>query len=206
MIVSVRGLKTCCLHSGKYRERLVRISAMCEKLGLRCSFFPADTKAYSHQRNVAYDLTKLISTAICENEYPFLLLEDDATLIDSIPQFVDIPENSDLIYWGSNEQSGPPTINDWLKLEDYSPTMYRIYNSQSGHAIVFPARRSADLFRSILLETLITDEYHDVLLPNASPNQLFLTPKDGPYFYQSDGKNEQITKIKWSRIRSVWMR
>lgn len=202
MLVPLCGLKTYCFHSDKYPERRARISAMCKMLQLRCSFFLATTTAYTHQRNVAHDLVNLVTDALCANEYPFLLLEDDATLIDKIPPTVDIPEEADLVYWGSSKDSGPPTTDNWLKVEDYNEDFYRVYNSQTGHALVFPTKNAALFFKSVLLESLITNNYHDVLLPNMSPDKLFLTPKDGPYFYQADGRNELRTKIKWLQIHA----
>lgn len=197
MNININEIPIYVLHCNKYPCRINNV----KKIFKRYTICNSNTTKYTHQRNVAYDLIELIIIAISENKYPFIILEDDAVLIDSIPQNIIIPENADLIYLGSNICSGPPATDNKIYLENYNEIYYRIYNSQSGHAILVTNKKSALFFKDILLESLIYDKYHDVLLPNISSSKIFLTPKDGPYFYQKDGKNERITKFKWKNTK-----
>lgn len=184
-----------------YRDRRIGIADMCARLNMRVVFIDSDTNKYSRQQNVAHDTVDLIYYAISQSKYPFLILEDDATLIDSVPKKIAIPTEADLIYWGSNKFSGPPVLSSALYLSEYNDSYYRIVNSQSSHAILVPSKQSAIFFKNILLESLIYNQFSDVCLPNISKEKLFLTPKDGPYFYQNDGKNGWITNFKWKTTK-----
>lgn len=195
MNVLLKNIPAYCL--SHYRDRRIPIADMCAKLGMRVIFIDSDTSIYSRQQNIAHDTIDLIYKSMYYDIYPCLILEDDATLIDSIPTTIDIPKEADLIYWGSNKVSGPPVIESSLYLSEYNKSYYRIYNSQSGHAILVPNKQSALFIKNILLESLIHNGFHDVLLPNVSNNKIFLTPKDGPYFYQNDDNNKNITNFKW---------
>lgn len=194
MKINLSNTPAYCLNNSKYVERRNNIKRMCEFLGITVQFILSDTDKFSRQQNIAYDTVQLIYTAMCRGIYPFILLEDDASLIDSIPSFnINIPDEADLIYWGANKCSLHPNII----LSEYNDEYYRICHTQSGHALLITNYKSAMFFKDILLQSLIYNEFSDVILPAISKSKLFLTPKDGPYFYQNDGRNMNITKFKW---------
>lgn len=195
MLVLLSKIQAYCL--SYYKDRRIDIANMCATLGMSVYFVESNTIKYSHQRNISYDLIQLLIESIFHDKYPFLILEDDATLIDTIPNTIHIPKEACLIYWGSNNMSGPPILSSEIYLKNYDNNYYRLYNSQSSHAIVVPNKKSALFLKDILLQSLIYNAFHDVLLPNISSSKIFLTPKDGPYFYQNDGRNNDITKFKW---------
>ena len=66
----------------------------------------------------------------------------------------------------------------------------------SSHAVLIPNLKSANFFLDILNSSLKTSEFHDVNLAMKSSEMLYLTPKNGPYFYQ-DNYNDQVTKFLW---------
>lgn len=197
MIVQTRDIKTYVLHCNKYPERWVKIEQLCKNIFNKYEKIESDTTEYTHQQNIAYDSLNLIKVAIQNNIYPFLILEDDATLIDIIPEFITIPKTVDLIYYGSNILSGPPILKNKLKIEDFNNEYYRIYNSQSAHAILIPNKQSAIFLQKIYKIALDSNNYHDIILSTISERKIFITPKDGLYFYQNDKKNHSITKFKW---------
>lgn len=199
IIVSMSQIPAYCL--SHYRDRRISIADMCSKLDMKVIFIDSDTNKYTRQQNIAHDSLDLIYYAMHKDIYPFLILEDDATLIDTIPFSIEIPKEADLIYWGSNRVSGPPVLTSSLYLSEYNDSYYRLFDSQSGHAILVPNRQSALFFKNILLQSLITNQFSDVSLPNISKEKIFLTPKDGPYFYQKDGRNEWITNFKWNNFK-----
>jgi hypothetical protein len=202
MNIDLSSLTTYVLHCPNYPNRWNNIENMCKFLDVNpIQIISEKNKNYSHQKNIAMGGINLLNLALNNNKYPFLILEDDATLIDDhIPLKFEIPKDADLIYWGSNRVSGPPTIKNKLKIEEYNTEYYRIFNSQSTHAIVVPNKNSALLIRDIYAISFDTNVFHDVILPNISNNRIFLTPKNGVYFYQNDGRNHQITKFKWKNI------
>lgn len=195
-IVKLNEIQAYCLHRSVFRDRKNKFHNMCYDLGIQYSFVESDTIDYTKQQNVAYDLIALIIKAIQKNIYPFIIFEDDAQLIDTIPSIIKIPEEADLIYWGASSYTTTGQ-NKPLYLLDYNEDYYRIFNTQSGHAIIVPNYNSTLLIKNILLESLIKNTYHDILLPQSSNKYLFLTPKDGPYFYQKDNSNEAVTNFKW---------
>lgn len=203
MLIKLNEVSAYCLNHSKYLERYKNIENMCSKLNMGLHRVPSDTVSYSHQKNVAYDSISLINMAISNNKYPFVIFEDDATLIDNIPETFDIPEEADLIYWGANNMSGPPDINNKIKINDHNKDYYRLYNSQSGHALLVPNKQSSLLLKCVYEESFYTNKFSDVILPNMSEQKVFLSPKDAPYFYQNDGRNHYITKFKWKNFNEI---
>lgn len=200
MIIQLKHIPAYILHSPKYPKRLINIRNVCHSLFLSGQEFISDTIEYSHQQNVAYDSWRMIQFAMTENIYPFIMLEDDALIIDHIPSEINIPnEEFDLIYYGSNKSSGPPVLKNKLSIQEFDNDYYRLYNSQSTHAIVVPNESSGKFLKDIYKIAFDTNQYHDVILPNLSHQKIFLTPKDGPYFYQND-KHKDITKFKWKEF------
>lgn len=193
MNIPLKDIPAYCL--SHYRNRRNNISSMCSKLNISVTFIDSDTTKFSRQQNIARDTLQLIHTAMFNNIYPFIIFEDDAALIDDVPSHIDIPDNKiDLIYWGAMMYSLPPNI----MLSEYNDNYYRILYTQTGHALVIPSPKSALFFKNVLLQSLISNEFSDVILPRISNTKLFLTPKDGPYFYQNDGHNESITNFKYA--------
>lgn len=203
--ITTSSLATYVLHCPTYPGRWDNIQSMCLSIGINpIQIISEKNKDYSHQRNIAFGGIKLINLALDNDKYPFLILEDDATLIDSaMPKMFEIPCNTHIIYWGSNKTSGPPTIKRKLKLEEFNNDYYRILNSQSTHAIVICNKDAALLLRDIYTISFDTNIFHDIILPNISHNRIFLTPKNAPYFYQNDGHSNKITKFKWKQYLNL---
>ena len=66
----------------------------------------------------------------------------------------------------------------------------------SMHVTIIPNEKSANLFLENLNKSFELSEFLDLNLTMKSKELVFLTPKDGPYFYQ-DNYNDQVTKFKW---------
>lgn len=202
MICNLEQVKAYILHCPKNPDRLVNIQKLCDHLAIHYQIIVSNITEYSHQKNVAAGSLSLINCAIDNNIYPLLFLEDDATIISTIPSKIDIPESADLIYWGSNKNHKPTPFKHKLRIENYNSNYYRVYNSQSSHAILVPNKKSSMFLQKIYQDSFNRNYYHDIMLANLSNKKIFLTPKDGPYFYQNDGKNNYITKFKWAEFNS----
>lgn len=195
MLINVKNIPAYCLNFPSYVERRNNIETMCKSLNMEVTFIESATQKYSHQQNLSSDAISLMHTAMCVGKYPFIIFEDDATIIDGVPVDMNIPDVCDLIYLGSNKASGPPVIKQKMYITEFDDNYYRVYNSQSGHALLVPSLNSALFLRSVYLQSLAENEFSDVILPNLSDTKIFLIHKDGPFFYQKD-KHENITKFK----------
>jgi hypothetical protein len=133
--------------------------------------------------------------AIDENDFPLLLLEDDARLFDAYPEQLDVPEECQLVYLGGSlYDSGGIKPNMYIK--EYNSTYYRVYNMLCAHAILLPKRQSAKLILDVYTEAIDRCIFNDVSLALRSNNSVFLTPKNSMCFFQ-EGPVEGITRFKW---------
>jgi len=61
---------------------------------------------------------------------------------------------------------------------------------------LIPNLESAQLMLSFLNQSLQTSEFCDIIITMHSKEYIYLTPKDGLYFYQ-DNYNTPVTKFLW---------
>ena len=133
-----------------------------------------------------------LNTALDNNHYPVLILEDDAALMRKLPGEFNL--DGDLIYWGGSNYNfgGKP---DW-RIEDYSEDYKRVFYMLSGHALLYSSRKSILMVLNILEKSILANEFNDIALAMESDKHLFLAPKNGFYFYQDDYTRE-VTKFDY---------
>jgi len=207
MIIEYKNIPCYYLSKPEEFERQKNIESMLCSLDMKFTKILADTFGASRNISISTDTIKLINTGIENNVFPFLWMEDDATLIDNLPQNIDIDEMTDLIYLGSTLHNHNRSLKSEnilrLKIKNYNECYYKIINSLSCHAIVVPSLESANLVKKILKESIEKDIPHDVALNIWSRKKLFLTPKDGPFFYQNDIHNKVVSNFKWRNTSFV---
>lgn len=187
--------------SSDFDYRRQNMEKLLPSLEMSYERFPSNDTSTERIVRVCVGQTNLFNYAIQKNVFPFLFLEDDVELNCKIPQYINIPEESNIIYWGaSTYECG--AFKENLKIVDYDVDYYKIENSLSTHAFLIPSLKSALYYLTILKKAIDTKSYMDIILAIDSKNQLFLTPKDGPYFYQNDPHTKPITKFLWSDIYS----
>jgi len=131
--------------------------------------------------------------AIDNNKLPCLILEDDAELLDEFPFDLDINEDAKLIYFGlSLYNSG----HGKLELKTYDEDYYRVKNSLAAHAILLPTQDSAKYYINLCEKSIEVTNWHDKELAYDSHKELFLTPKKGPVFFQTDGHTRPVTNFE----------
>jgi len=140
----------------------------------------------------------LIEKAISDNHFPFLLLEDDAMLINNFPIEFDIPDEAEIVYFGGSLYDCDG-IKPNMYIENYDEKYYRVYNMLSAHAVLIPNLKCAELVIKIYNEAISVTNFNDIYLALYSNEHIFLTPKDGPYFYQNDFTSS-VTKFLWSDV------
>lgn len=178
-------------------ERRNDMENMLEKLNLMYQRIPSNTVLEPRQNGMSVDLINLIETAINNDIYPFIIFEDDAAILDTIPEYIDIPDECDLIYLGGSLYNCGGKKND-VRITEYNDSYYRILASLGGHAILVPNYNSANIVLKAFNKSLEYNEYTDLGLAIASEKYLFLTPKNGMYFYQNDAHTIPVTKFKWN--------
>jgi hypothetical protein len=139
---------------------------------------------------------KVLNTAIENNAYPFLILEDDIKSIKTFSFDFDIPKECDIVYLGAslhNHESIKPNFY----LTQYNDFFYRVYYVFTTHAIIINNKNFAIHYRNMCINSLKNCNPNDVDLSLSSKDYIALTPKNGPYFCQ-DGYNEELTRFLWS--------
>jgi|TARA_B100000085_G_C18526705_1_gene506124 hypothetical protein len=131
--------------------------------------------------------------AIDTNKFPLLILEDDAELLDDFPFDLELNKDAKLIYFGlSLHNAGQGR----LELTDYDDDYYRVKNSLAAHAILIPTRESAEYYIDLCDRSIDITNWHDKELAYDSQKELFLTPKKGPVFFQTDGHTRPVTNFE----------
>ena len=176
-----------------YDHKRERMEEMLKGIGLRYSRFTSKGKT-DHTRNIVSRAHRDVCIqAILGDMFPFLILEDDVQLAIDFPKDFEICQDAKLIYLGlSSYNSG----QGQLKTFDHNGDYYKVINSLSAHALLIPNIKSAQFYIKVCEEALNESNWHDKVLAKYSNSELFLTPKNGPIFFQSDPHTKPITKIK----------
>jgi hypothetical protein len=192
------------LNNSSFVDRQRMMDEFLTNLGFNFERIESNSQHNLRQTRINEGFIKLVHRAIENNIYPFLILEDDARLIKDLPAIISIPEEIKLIYWGCSlyECGG---AKPKLAISEYNDNYYRLHNSLACHAIVIPHRIGAEYFIKINQEAIEQSQYSDVLFAVNSKNEIYLTPKDGPYVYQNDAHTEPITKFLWEDIKPEYL-
>lgn len=130
--------------------------------------------------------------AIDSNKFPLLILEDDVELLHDFPFDLEINKDAKLIYLGlSLHDAGQGR----LELTSHDDEYYRVKNSLAAHAILIPTRESAEYYIDLCDRSIDITNWHDKELAYDSQKELFLTPKRGPVFFQTDGHTRPVTNF-----------
>lgn len=130
--------------------------------------------------------------AIDSNKFPLLILEDDVELLHDFPFDLEINKDAKLIYLGlSLHDAGQGR----LELTSHDDEYYRVKNSLAAHAILIPTRESAEYYIDLCDRSIDITNWHDKELAYDSQKEMFLTPKRGPVFFQTDGHTRPVTNF-----------
>jgi len=198
-MIKVKDIPVYYLNPDFFDHRRKMMDEFLTDLGLNFERVPSNSTHELRQTRICEGFIKLAETAIKNNKYPFLILEDDARLIKDIPETITVPQEAKLIYWGISlwECGGS---KPHLYISEYNEEYYRMHHSLGCHAILVPNKEGAEHFIKINKEAIEKGDYSDIYFAIDSGKELYLTPKDGPYFYQNDAHTEPITKFLWKDI------
>jgi hypothetical protein len=199
MIVKTKNIPVFYLNPDFFEYRKKMMDEYLTNLNCYFERVPSNSSASLRQIRINEGFIKLAERAMEYDVYPFLVLEDDARLIKNLPEEIQIPEESKIIYWGiSTWECGGSKPN--LYISEYNKDYYRLHYSLSCHAILITNKIGAKHFIDINKQAIEKGDYSDIYFAIDSEKELYLTPKDGPYFYQNDAHTEPITKFLWKDI------
>ena len=192
------------LNHSSFVDRKRMMDEFLTNLGFNFERIESNSQHSLRETRISEGFIKLAQRAIKNNIYPFLILEDDARLIKNLPTTISIPEEIKLIYWGCSlyECGG---VKQKLAISEYDDNYYRLYNSLACHAIIVPHKIGAEYFIKINQKAIEQSQHSDILFAVDSKNEVYLTPKDGPYVYQNDAHTEPITKFLWEDVKSEYL-
>lgn len=195
MVVNFKDLHFYYLNYEGYTDRRVKMEEMLSGWGVGYTRIPNNISLPLRQNRIAMGHIKLLEYAINENRFPFVVMDDDIKPINNIPSTIKIPEQASFIFLGGSlyDCGG---IKPNMYITEYNEDFYRVYYMLSLTPVVIPNSESANKIKKFIQESLETSEFFDVTITMQSKELIYLTPKDGPYFYQ-DNYNEHVTKFLW---------
>ena len=148
--------------------------------------------------NVAQAHVKALEKALSECSGPFIILEDDVRIFSAKHKFV-FPENTDAVYlglstWGLKNGKGHVSA---ISAEPVSPTLYRLYNMLTAHAILYINHDYAR-FLATRIPIFINMETNQDKMRAETLKYWNVYAVETPVFYQS-GRYEQHTRFQLSK-------
>jgi hypothetical protein len=133
---------------------------------------------------------------------PFILLEDDVKKYREIPDEIEIPDNSDLLYiglslWGmTNKPDGSNVDVCHSKVKGYDE-LVRVYNMLSTHGFIVCSIRGLITLQKCLYEDFYRNRGWDMSLAHIQPHiNAYAYKIPMVYQYEPMGGQEQSTKIE----------
>ena len=196
MVIKFKDIPFYYLNYEGYTDRRIKIETLFNNLDFKFTRIPNNVDLPLRQDRIATGHIKLLEYAIAQNIFPFIITDDDINLITTLPEYINIPEETDFIFLGGSlyECGG---IKPNMYIENYNDDFYRSYYMLSLTPSLIPNLKSANIFLKFLKEALQTSQFCDITITMTSKELIYLTPKDGPYFFQ-DNYNESVTKFLWN--------
>jgi hypothetical protein len=138
---------------------------------------------------------KLLEQAITNNIFPFIVMDDDIKPINDFPKDINIPNDTDIIFLGGSLYNCGGIKPD-MYITQHNDDFYRVYYMLGLTPSLIPNLKSSQLLLKFLQDSLQTGEFCDIVITMHSKEYIYLTPKNGPYFYQNN-YNEPVTKFLW---------
>ncbi len=138
-----------------------------------------------HYRNCAESHFGVLRTALREDTFPLLVLEDDVEVQGFPDSAIECPDDADALYLGTShgnpEYVAIPVSEDLFKIE-------RVY---AAHAIVYLTRIYAEAVITDGLRSIYDlDEPFDVAVAFQTQTRFRVYGTRTPIFYQSNAKNK----------------
>ena len=151
MILDLKELKYYYLTLPNNKERIDNMEKNFKDINLT-KIYSVTGKNITREQSVGLGFIKMINEGInhCSNSVfkPFGLLEDDVNKYREFPDFIEVPDNADLLYIGTSIYGYNHSIK-WANLNVFTENvgnrtdLYRIFNMLSVHGFIVTSMRGA---------------------------------------------------------------
>jgi len=178
-------------------SRLKRLNELISEMEITATTFFNNSTDSLRQNRISVGFINLLKLILERNIFPCVTIDDDVQLIKKLPESFPISNDIDFIVLGGSLYSPG---NRKIKLTLHNDTYYRVYYMMSYHSMIIPRRETAMFLLELVEKSLKENKFLDKDLSLKSEEKVFVTPKDGPYFYQ-DNYNEKSTRFLWENIK-----
>lgn len=207
MKIDLTKIQTYYINLPQHTEKNEKMCKMLTKLNFE-NFQRLDGAVYPE--NPVAGCSRAHYHSIDPNKVPFILLEDDAYILEDNwkGNIIEVPDDADAVYlgtstWGRmNGHNGQYVQYDIL--DDY-PGILRVYNILATHAILYISNEYASIIKRIAYHTgYVIENYNDVAF--AEVQRYFnVYCVDYPIFAQSSndlGTKHKLTSLTMSECMS----
>jgi hypothetical protein len=134
---------------------------------------------------------------------PFILLEDDCSFYRDMPESIEIPKNSDIVYVGLSK-CGIHKDTVWANkvyMKNVNQDIVQIFNMLSTHAMMICSASGAQVLQKCLMESYYLDIGYDIPLAQIQSYYNIYALKK-PLFYQDRnyGGWEEPTRFELTSV------
>lgn len=195
MVINFKDIHFYYLNYEGYTDRRIVMDNMLNDWGVNYNRIPNNVDLPLRQNRITVGHIKLLEQAITNNIFPFIIMDDDIKPINSFPKDINIPNDVDIIFLGGSLYNCGGIKPD-MYITQHNDDFYRVYYMLGLTPSLIPNLKSAQLLLKFLQDSLQTGEFCDIIIAMHSKEYIYLTPKNGPYFYQNN-YNESVTKFLW---------
>ena len=101
---------------------------------------------------------------------PFVILEDDVSFYREFPEYLEVPNDADLVHIGISKAAMGE--NRWcynLYADDVNDDLIRVFNMLSSHGIMICTALGASTFQKCMMESFFTNVPWDIHASNMQP-------------------------------------
>ena len=178
MKMRIKDISAVYINPDRFLERQRKMESWIHNIGLNSVTRIAYNETF-HDRAITMNHAHKYALEQSKNDVPFILFEDDASPMQPLPEYFDIPEEADLVYLGGSNYIYDN--NKSLYIEEYNKDFYRVYNMLSFHAVLFPNKKSVEKVIKLLEKAIKEVKFNDITIANSSKENIFLVPKLGNY-------------------------
>ena len=210
MKLDIREIKTYYINLDRDVDRKNSMELMLKKNGFK-NYERVEGILGENRTGCSLSHVKALKTAIKNDQYPYLILEDDASIF--IKNFlIEVPDDADAMYLGlsvvGSNLSEPGMAQTMLKIKELDENKHVVVNMLARHAILH-INKDYDLKAIEYNEKFIYDPKSffagDVAISQLNKDKRVYA-LNTPIFYQSDIKTRSLTElnIHKTNFEIVW--
>jgi hypothetical protein len=196
MHIDLKNLKTYWINLSKHTEKHSRMSKMFAELGMQNTshFEGVVLDPSSHIKDGSGMATHTLLTKIYDaDDFPCLVLEDDAKATKAFSSSYTVPDDCDALYLGIS-RAGARGHEALLTV--YNDDYFRVWNMLATHAVVYFSKKYVKNILDQGIVFLNKNIPYDIGIGELHCNYTILTP-EYPAFYQYDPEKTSKFDVEW---------